>query len=292
MGTKPAEPIVCHCQYPREVGREFSCCGIIYSEHFLANSQAIQTRISKELANWVILGRAFGIRTYFACEFDFPQFGKCEYYTCYAYVAQEKKDSLPSYAILTKGQFWLEKAQGSRIGPNAHVYKARGELARLDKDSENAINAFRQAAAVDSNDVLIWLRLAQLYENSNQMHLAISAWKQAGLIHSVSRRFYLTGAECEQRGDFLCAENYFRYTLEADTKYIDAYYALTGIYWAEWRPEDFTRMAKEILALDQSNSARRVFEEGRPALLNEQIEGAIAAFQKSLSIDPSFSIAK
>jgi tetratricopeptide (TPR) repeat protein len=187
---------------------------------------------------------------------------------------------------------WLYAAQGaSRNG--SRVYFALGQLSLYLHKTDMAVDSFQHATALDARDLVAWGYLGNLYEERGETSRAEQAWQKAGLIHSKTVEYWWKGVRLEQSGKSEEAKRAFRIIMDIAPDFVDAYYGYVSACWGQSHQSepDCIEVADRLVTIDQSNSARRVFEEGRLALLNGQTEAAIAAFRTSLSIDPSYCLA-
>jgi len=177
---------------------------------------------------------------------------------------------------------------------NSRFHFVLGQLSQHLHKTDMAVDSFQHATALDKRDVVSWWYLADLYYGRGDVALAIQAWRKAGVARDKAVKFWWQGVYQERAKKFEEAQTAYRVAMDLLPDYTDAYYGYISACWGQSRQgqPDCLEIANRLMTLDKTDSSRRAFEEGRLALLNGQTERAVAAFQKSLSIDPSFCLAK
>jgi tetratricopeptide (TPR) repeat protein len=165
-------------------------------------------------------------------------------------------------------------------------------LAKTDQpDAEQFLRAattLKPTANVDEGHARAWLSLAHVLENSNPDG-AIEAYKQAAALEPKELEPHLSaGLLQEKENHFANAEQEYKQALALDPSSSDALTGLANIYMRGQRFAEAEEILRKIIALHPENASARL-QLGRILLIIGKNDDAIAELQAALKLDPANS---
>ena len=152
-----------------------------------------------------------------------------------------------------------------------------------------AATALKPTANVDEGHARAWLSLAHVLENSKPDQ-AIEAYKQAAALEPKDPEPHLSaGLLLEKENHFADAEQEYNQAVALDPSSTDALTALANIYLREQRFVDAEQILDKILAMHPEDLSTRL-QLGRILLILEKYDDAIADLLMAQKLDPGNSL--
>jgi tetratricopeptide (TPR) repeat protein len=152
-----------------------------------------------------------------------------------------------------------------------------------------AATTLKPTANVDEGHARAWLSLAHVLENSKPDE-AIEAYKQAAALDPKDPEPHLSaGLLLEKDNRFADAEQEYKQALALDPSSSDALIAMANIYLREQRFVDAEQILDKILAAHPDDLSARL-QLGRILLILEKYDDAIADLQTAQKLDPGNSL--
>lgn len=176
---------------------------------------------------------------------------------------------------------------------SSEIYLLIGDCYRLQNSPEQAIGYYREAVALDSNNINAYWYLAGYYRQASKEDSAISAYYSLARLSETYLIWHELGALLGKNGRFREAVDAFKTSIDlnSDKSNMSAYLGLAAAYDAL----DSTAWAEQVLnqsaMLDSSDI--RVYRQMLAFHMERQnITGAIAAAEKMVALAPSDWVAQ
>jgi tetratricopeptide (TPR) repeat protein len=151
-----------------------------------------------------------------------------------------------------------------------------------------AATTLKPTAHVDEGHARAWLSLAHVVENTKPED-AIEAYKQAAALEPKDLEPHLSAGQLlEKENRFADAEQEYKQALAIDPDSYDALTAIANLYLREQRFVDGEHVLDKIIALHPEDVSARL-QLGRTLLILEKYDDAIADLQAAQKIDPANS---
>jgi tetratricopeptide (TPR) repeat protein len=148
-----------------------------------------------------------------------------------------------------------------------------------------AATTLQPTANVDEGRARAWLSLAHVLEDQKPEE-AIEAYKQAALLQSKDPEPHLAaGALLEKENRYADAEAEYRQALTIDPNSADALIGLANIYMRGQRVADAETYLRKLVALQPNNAAAHM-QLGRVLALAGHNDAAVAELQEALTLEP------
>ena len=161
-----------------------------------------------------------------------------------------------------------------------------------------ALNHGQQAVAIDKTDYQNWVSLGQVYEVvvpikiTNAYESAVNAYKQALALNPKSPSLFLMLARLEaSNGNNAMAKNYISQALQQKNNYTEAIFLLAQIQVAEGNIKDAISSVEAASYLAPSDSGI-FFQLGLLRYNNKDFKGAVSAFEQAVTLNSAYANAK
>jgi tetratricopeptide (TPR) repeat protein len=149
-----------------------------------------------------------------------------------------------------------------------------------------AATTLKPSANLDEGHARAWLSLAHVVENTKPED-AIEAYKQAAALEPKDPEPYLSvGQLLEKENHFADAEQEYKQALAIDPDSYDALIATANLYLREQRIVDGEHVLEKIIAIHPEDVSARL-QLGRTLLILEKYDDAITDLQIAQKIDPA-----
>jgi len=183
----------------------------------------------------------------------------------------------------------------SQNAKNVSVDALRDQFQRL---LSVALNHAQQAVLLDQADYQNWISLGQVYEAvvplkiTNAYESAVNAYRQALALNPKSPSLLLTLARLEvAHGDITKAKQYITQTLQQKNNYTEAIFLLAQIQVAEGHIKDAIDSVQAASYLSP-NDIGIFFQLGLLRYSNKDFQGAASAFGLALALNSKYGNAK
>ncbi len=151
-----------------------------------------------------------------------------------------------------------------------------------------AATTLKPTANVDEGHERAWISLARVLEN-NKPDEAIEAYKQAAALEPKDLEPHLSaGLLLEKQNRFADAEQEYKLALTIDPDSSDALIGMANIYMRGQRLADAEPILRKIIAMHPDNVSARI-QLGRVLVMLGKNDDAIAELQAALKLDPGNS---
>src|SRR5579863_992517 len=148
-----------------------------------------------------------------------------------------------------------------------------------------AASTLKPTANVDEGHARAWLSLAHVLENSKPDE-AVEAYKQAAALDPKNTEPYLSaGLLMEKENRFADAEQQYKQVLTIDPNSSDALTGMANIYMRGQRYADADPILRKLIAMHPEDASARM-QLGRILLISGKNDDAIAELQAALKLDP------